>query len=50
MLSPKLLEVLRIYWKSYRPSVWLFPGNPPERPITPETVAKILAGVARFLN
>ena len=25
MLSPKLLEVLRIYWKSYRPAVWLFP-------------------------
>jgi integrase len=25
MLSPKLLERLRIYWKSYRPAVWLFP-------------------------
>jgi integrase/recombinase XerD len=26
MLSPKLLELLRIYWKSYRPALWLFPG------------------------
>ena len=26
MLSPKLLEVLRIYWRSYRPRVWLFPA------------------------
>jgi len=34
MLSPKLLELLRIYWKSYRPTVWLFPGKLPEQPIT----------------
>jgi integrase/recombinase XerD len=25
MLSPKLLEVLRTYWKHYRPKIWLFP-------------------------
>ncbi len=41
MLSPKLLELLRIYWKSYRPTVWLFPGKLPERPITRETVFTI---------
>jgi hypothetical protein len=41
MLSPKLLELLRIYWKSYRAAVWLFPGKPPERPITRETVFTI---------
>ena len=41
MLSPKLLELLRIYWKSYRPTVWLFPGERPERPITQETVWRI---------
>ena len=38
MLSLKLLELLRIYWKSYRPTVWLFPGKPAERPITREAV------------
>jgi site-specific recombinase XerD len=29
MLSPKLLEALRIYWRQLRrkPSDWLFPGN-----------------------
>jgi integrase/recombinase XerD len=52
MLSPKLLEVLRIYWKSYRPAVWLFPGNPSDRPITRETVSTICrqAGEAARLS
>src|SRR5207249_5666479 len=27
MLSPKLLEVLRAYWKARRPTDWLFPGG-----------------------
>jgi site-specific recombinase XerD len=29
MLSPKLLEALRIYWRGLRrkPTTWLFPGN-----------------------
>jgi site-specific recombinase XerD len=34
MLSPKLLELLRTYWKRYRPRTWLFPGRNPQRPIT----------------
>ena len=52
MLSPKLLELLRIYWKHYRPVVWLFPGNTPERPITRETVFTICrqAGEAAHLS
>jgi integrase/recombinase XerD len=41
MLSLKLLEVLRVYWRSYRPRVWLFPGKPAERPIRRETVLTI---------
>jgi integrase/recombinase XerD len=41
MLSPKLLEALRIYWKRYRPRTWLFPGRNPERPITQVTVWRI---------
>jgi site-specific recombinase XerD len=51
MLSPKLLELLRIYWKSYRPMLWLFPGQIPERPITRETVFAICqqAGEAAHL-
>jgi integrase/recombinase XerD len=29
MLSPRLLEILRAYWKRARPSSWLFPGQEP---------------------
>jgi integrase/recombinase XerD len=52
MLSPKLLEVLRIYWKSYRPRVWLFPGESPERPVSSETVWRVCrqAGEAAHLS
>jgi site-specific recombinase XerD len=41
MLSPKLLEQLRIYWRRYRPMTWLFPGRRPERPLTQITVWRI---------
>jgi integrase len=29
MLSPRLLEILRVYWKRVQPSLWLFPGQEP---------------------
>ena len=29
MLSPRLLEVLRVYWRALRPQYWLFPGIKP---------------------
>jgi integrase/recombinase XerD len=41
MLSLKLLEILELYWKKYRPMSWLFPGQHPERPITQITVWRI---------
>jgi integrase/recombinase XerD len=52
MLSPKLLEVLRIYWKSYRPRVWLCPGESPEHPVSSETVRRVCrqAGEAAHLS
>jgi site-specific recombinase XerD len=34
MLSPRLLEELRSYWKVARPKLWLFAGDIPGRPIT----------------
>jgi site-specific recombinase XerD len=40
MLSPKLLGLLRAYWKAARPRVWLFPGSDPGRPITTSAVRK----------
>jgi site-specific recombinase XerD len=33
MLSPRLLEQLRAYWKQYRPRHWLFPGQADDQPI-----------------
>ena len=41
ILSKRLLKELRIYWKMYRPSLWLFNGRNPEQPIPSGTVQKI---------
>ncbi len=38
MLSPRLLDILRTYWKSARPTRWMFPGEVPGQPITREAV------------
>ena len=38
MLSPRLLEILRAYWKVTHPEVWLFPGDLPGHPITRSAV------------
>jgi integrase/recombinase XerD len=34
MLSPRLLEILRLYWHDAHPRDWLFPGDIPGRLIT----------------
>lgn len=34
MLSPRLLDLLRDYWRKARPKGWLFPGDLPGQPIT----------------
>src|SRR4051794_33498991 len=41
MLSPRLLALLREYWKLERPTDWLFPGDVPGNPITGKAVHKI---------
>jgi integrase/recombinase XerD len=38
MLSPRLLTLLREYWKVVRPTDWLFPGDVPGNPITGKAV------------
>ena len=56
MLSPRLLELLREWWKAARPQVWLFPGQNPINPITPRqinravTAAKDLAGISKRVS
>jgi site-specific recombinase XerD len=37
-LPTKLLELLRRYWRTRRPTGWLFPGSNPSRPISPKAV------------
>ncbi len=38
MLSPKLLETLRHWWRTERPTHWLFPGDVPGQHITRSAV------------
>ena len=40
MLSPRLLEILRLYWRDAHPKDWLFPGDIPGHPITRFAVAR----------
>ncbi len=41
MLSPHLLELLRRYWKAYRPSQWLFPGDDPKQSIRTRSIHRM---------
>jgi integrase/recombinase XerD len=38
MLSPRLLPLLRQYWRQDKPQPWLFPGQPRTRPMTTKAV------------
>ena len=46
MLSPRLLAVLREYWKVSRPTDWLFPGDVPGRFLTPGSVHRLCVQAA----
>ena len=43
MLSEKLLPTLREYWLKYRPSLWLFPGQKPDRPLDRRSAQRIFS-------
>jgi integrase/recombinase XerD len=47
ILSPKLLELLRDWWRISRPKVWLFPGRDPSRPLTTRQMRTVCAEAAR---
>ena len=38
LLPPKLLELLRIYFRWKRPKEWLFPGGKPDQPISTKSI------------
>lgn len=46
LLSQRLLESLRAYWRIYRPRVWLFPGQSGQAPLH-ETAAQRVFGRAK---
>lgn len=43
LLSVRVLEILRAYWRLYHPTApgWLFPGKGDEQPLDPSTVQKM---------
>ena len=53
VLSPRLLEELRAYWRAYRPADWLFPGAAAGRDIERATASRVYrhakekAGIAK---
>jgi len=56
MLSPRLLEVLRTWWRAARPRDWLFPSGPAGRHLTPASLqsacqqAAGLAGIRKHIT
>ena len=46
MLSPTLLEILRTYWKAFRPARWLFEGRRSGEPLSPSTAEKVFTAAA----
>jgi integrase/recombinase XerD len=46
-LSPKLLELLRTYWRKVRPQDWLFPGQNPDQPLRRAAVGQAVTLAAR---
>lgn len=48
LLSAKLLELLRAYWRGERPVAWLFPNNTATGPISPKAVFLACRSAARL--
>jgi len=47
VLSGRLLEELRAYWRSARPPLWLFPGDNPQQHLSYYTVRRIFVSAKR---
>lgn len=54
LLSQRLLEMLRCYWRNHRPQGWLFPGQTVAGHVSPDTVRQVFrkareeAGIGRW--
>jgi site-specific recombinase XerD len=49
-LSERLLEILRDYYRAYRPQDWLFPGRELERPIDRTTIGRVLSRAGKSIG
>jgi len=47
VLSPRLLQVLRDYWRLQRPAVWLFPGATAAEPVSADFARQAFARARR---
>ena len=47
LLPPKLLELLRVYFRWKRPKEWLFPGGKPGKPISCESIFRACKEAAK---
>jgi len=41
LLAERTLDILRKYWKAYRPNSWLFPGRDPNKPISVSSIQRV---------
>jgi site-specific recombinase XerD len=47
LLSPRLLDELRRYWRLEKPRLWLFPGASPDEPLSTDSARQALASASR---
>ena len=47
LLPPRLLELLRSYWRETHPGEWMFPGGQPDRPISVKSIFLACRSAAR---
>jgi site-specific recombinase XerD len=50
LLSPRLLEALRWYWRIEKPRDWMFPGNTSRGHISPDTVRHVFAKARKHVG
>ena len=50
MLSPKLLEILRVYWRWRKPKEWLFQGKRPGEPLKANAVRVVCQKLRKQLD
>ncbi len=50
MLSPKLLDILRVYWRWRKPKEWLFQGKRPGEPLKANAVSVVCQKLRKQLG